>query len=168
MVAKCGPRIIHHWAHEGRRNCDLWWENETEWHRDWKNLFPLDCREVSHTAEDGEVHRADIRTHTGIYIEVQHSSMTDAERISREQFYKNLVWVIDGRGFRNNFDVYHMLPDPKSELARDIVWMKATRPMQGTHHGMLFRVSANQQYYPGITKTTLRGGLIESFIRSKM
>ena len=64
MVAKCGPRIIHHWAHEGRRNCDLWWENETEWHRDWKNLFPLDCREVSHTAEDGEVDRADIRTYT--------------------------------------------------------------------------------------------------------
>lgn len=40
MIAKCGPRILHHWAHAGRRNCDPWWENETEWHREWKNLFP--------------------------------------------------------------------------------------------------------------------------------
>jgi len=28
MVAKCGPRVIHHWAHAGRRNCDPWWEND--------------------------------------------------------------------------------------------------------------------------------------------
>ena len=91
MIANCGPRILHHWAHAGRRNCDPWWENETEWHREWKNLFPETCREISHNAADGEIHRADIMTATGIYIEVQHSAMTDAERISREAFYKNLI-----------------------------------------------------------------------------
>ena len=90
MLAKCGPRIVHHWAHQGQRDCDPWWENETEWHREWKNRFPASCREVSHTAPDGEIHRADIKTPTGIYIEVQHSSMTDVERISRETFYRNL------------------------------------------------------------------------------
>jgi competence protein CoiA len=46
MVAKCGPRIIHYWAHRGRRSCDPWWEKETEWHREWKNRFPEDCREI--------------------------------------------------------------------------------------------------------------------------
>lgn len=107
MVAKCGPRVMHHWAHATRRDCDPWWENETQWHRDWKNLFPEDCREIHHVAPDGEVHQADIRTRTGIYIEVQHSSMTDAERASREAFYKNLVWIVDGRGFRNQFDLHH-------------------------------------------------------------
>ncbi len=162
MVAKCGPRIIHHWAHRGRRNCDPWWENETEWHRKWKNRFPEDCREISHTAPDGEIHRADIKTPTGIYIEVQHSSMTDAERESREAFYQNLVWVIDGTPFRKNFDIYHMLPDPASELAQDLVWAKAVRHMAGANCGILFRVSANQEHYPGVTKATLRGGLIES------
>jgi competence protein CoiA len=89
------------------RNCDPWWENETEWHRTWKNLFPESCREISHIASDCEVHRADIKTPTGIVIEVQHSAMTDAERQSREAYYGNLVWVIDGRGFRDNFDIYH-------------------------------------------------------------
>lgn len=80
MVAKCGPRIMHHWAHAVQRDCDPWWENETRWHRDWKNLFPQECREQTRTAADGEIHRADIITPTGIVIEVQHSAITDAER----------------------------------------------------------------------------------------
>lgn len=163
MVAKCGPRIIHHWAHASRRDCDLWWENETVWHREWKALFPAECREIHHVAADGEIHRADIKTVSGIYVEVQHSSMTDAERQSREAFYKNLVWVIDGRGFRQNFDIYHMLPDPKSELARDLVWAKATRPMRGAANGMFFRLSKNRDHYPDATKATLKGGWIESY-----
>lgn len=162
MIAKCGPRILHHWAHASRRNCDPWWENETEWHRAWKNLFPEACQEISHTAPDGEIHRADIKTPTGIVIEVQHSAMTDAERQSREAFYGNLVWVIDGRGFRDNFDIYHLLPAPESEIARDIAWAKATRPMQGAAAGLFFRLSETQRDYPDrtITKATLTYGRI--------
>lgn len=167
MVAKCGPRIIHHWAHRGRRNCDPWWENETEWHREWKNRFPEECREVSHTAPDGEIHRADIKTLTGIYIEIQHSSMTDAERESREAFYQNLVWVIDGKPFRKNFDIYHMLPDPTSELAQDLVWEKAQRHMDGANSGIFFSVSENRKHDSGMTKATLRGGFIEGMHRIK-
>jgi hypothetical protein len=159
-IAKCGPRILHHWAHGGRRDCDPWWENETEWHRAWKSLFPSECREISHVAPDGEVHRADIKTSTGIVIEVQHSAMTDTERQSREAFYGNLVWVIDGRGFRDNFDIYHLLPDPDSEIARDLVWAKACRPMQGAARGLFFRLSEGQAEFPDetITKATMRGG----------
>ncbi len=123
MIAKCGSRIMHHWAHTADRNCDPWWENETPWHRWWKNLFPENCREIVHLAADGEIHRADIKTPTGIVIEVQHSHMSDSERISRESFYGNLVWIVDGSTFRQNFNVCHMLPDPTSELARDLVWL---------------------------------------------
>ena len=151
MIAKCGPRIVHHWAHHRPRDCDPWWENETQWHRDWKNLFPIECREVSHTAADGEIHRADIKTPTGIIIEIQHSSMTDAERQSRENFYGNLVWVVDGSVFRKNFDIYHGLPDPKSELARDLVWFKAKRHMLGGTAGMFYRLSENPGTKKGVT-----------------
>lgn len=156
MLAKCGARIIHHWAHAGRKNCDPWWENETDWHRQWKGLFPEDCRELSHTAPDGEIHRADIKTPTGIVIEVQHSSITDTERLSRESFYRNLVWVVDGSGFRGNFDIYHSLPDPTSELAKDLVWIKATRPMRGAAAGIFLRLSENPQE----TRATLRFGRV--------
>lgn len=149
MVAKCGSRIMHHWAHASRRDCDPWWENETQWHRDWKSQFPEDCREIHHVAPDGEIHRADIKTHTGIYIEVQHSSMTDAERISREAFYKNLVWIVDGRGFRNQFDLHHLLPDPDNEEAKDLVWYKAARGMDGANGGIFWRLSENPDHGSG-------------------
>lgn len=159
-IAKCGPRIMHHWAHSRIRNCDPWWENETQWHRDWKNKFPLECREVAHLAEDGEIHRADIKTPTGIVIEIQHSTISDSERISREQFYKNLVWILDGGVFRKNFDIYHILPDPKSELAQDLVWSKAQRHMHGSNAGIFFRLSEGLMEDPAVTKATLRSGWI--------
>lgn len=149
MVAKCGPRIMHHWAHATRRDCDPWWENETQWHRDWKNLFPKDCREQSFTAPDGEIHRADIITPTGIVIEVQHSAMTDAERHSREAFYKNLVWIVDGKGFREQFDLHHLLPDPDNEEAKDLMWCKAARGMDGANEGIFWRRSENPDHQPG-------------------
>ncbi|SFG25866.1 hypothetical protein SAMN05518801_11289 [Novosphingobium sp. CF614] len=149
MLAKCGPRVLHHWAHEGRRDCDPWWENETEWHREWKSHFPVSCREVSHTTPNGEIHRADIKTPSGIYIEVQHSDMTDAERISREKFYQNLIWIVDGRSFSGNFDLYHMLPDPNSKMAADLVWVPARRGMHGANEGLFWRRSENPDVAQG-------------------
>ena len=144
------------------KDCDPWWENETQWHRNWKNLFPIECREVSHIASDGEIHRADINTPTGIVIEVQHSSMSDAERISREQFYGNLVWLIDGLGFRNSFNIYHELPNPNSELARDLVWCKARRHMHGANQGLFFRLSEARHDHPSIEKAEVRSGLVHA------
>ena len=113
---------------------------------------------MSYTAPNGEIHRADIVTPTGIVIEVQHSHLTDAERLSREYFYKHLVWIVDGRGFRNNFDIFHLLPHPGSELAQDIVWLKATRPMKGAAHGLFMRLSEGVSENPSVSKATLKSG----------
>ncbi|MCQ8230571.1 competence protein CoiA [Pectobacterium carotovorum] len=159
-VAKCGPRVMHHWAHIGRKKCDPWWENETEWHREWKSLFPENCREVIHIAPDGEIHRADIKTSSGIVIEVQHSAMTDAERTSREVFYKNLIWVLDGKPFAQNFDIYHPLPDPNSELAKDLIWHKSVRHFTGTTDGMFYRISENIEKHPSLSKNSRVTGLL--------
>ncbi len=160
VIAKCGTRIIYHWAHQRPNDCDPWWENETPWHRNWKNLFPEGCREVSHTASDGEIHRSDIKTPTGIFIEIQHSAMTDAERESREEFYKNLVWIIDGAAFHRNFDIYHPLPDPHADFARDLVWAKAKRGMEGANRGIFFRWSEACEEYPRIAKKDVTFGCI--------
>lgn len=96
MVAKCGEVKIWHWAHKGRRDCDPWWEPETEWHRNWKNQFPIGCQEVVHRAPDGELHRADVKTENGCVIEFQHSYIKPQERRARETFYSPLVWVVNG------------------------------------------------------------------------
>lgn len=143
MIAKCGNRIIHHWAHAHKQNCDPWWENETQWHRNWKNFFPEEWREVTHLAPSGEIHRADVKTSNGIIIEFQHSAISNSERIAREEFYGNLIWVIDGKPFKGNFDIFHLLPNPDSELAQDLVWKKASRQAKGAANGIFWRLSEN-------------------------
>jgi competence protein CoiA len=97
LIAKCGDHRIWHWAHKGTRTCDAWWEPETEWHRGWKDHFPRDRQEVIHHSENGEKHIADVKTERGVVIEFQHSFLRREERESRETFYQNMVWVVDGQ-----------------------------------------------------------------------
>ncbi len=96
VIARCGDVKINHWAHKGIRNCDTWWENETEWHRKWKNNFPIEWQEIVHFDEKGEKHIADVKTKNGWVLEFQHSYISLDERKSRTAFYSKLVWVIDG------------------------------------------------------------------------
>jgi len=103
MVAKCGRIKIWHWSHKGRPPCDPWWEPETEWHRAWKNHFPVEWQEVIQIdLATGEKHIADVRNPYGLVIEFQHSAIKFEERNSREKFYGEMIWVVDGK--RNEFD----------------------------------------------------------------
>jgi competence protein CoiA len=96
MLARCGSKKVWHWAHKGRRHCDHWWENETEWHRNWKNLFPTDWQEVPARDGTGELHIADIKTPDGLVVEFQHSAIKLDEVKKRTIFYDKIIWIIDG------------------------------------------------------------------------
>lgn len=97
VIARTGEKNIWHWAHKGRRDCDPWWENETEWHRAWKGKFPADWQEFRQEDENGEWHIADVKTHEGWVIEFQHSNLNPDERRARDTFYQpKLIWVVDG------------------------------------------------------------------------
>lgn len=97
MLAKCGKVKVWHWAHKSKVSCDPWWENETEWHRAWKNHFPAEWQEIVHTdSTTREKHIADIKTDKEFVIEFQHSAITSEEASSREAFYENIVWVVNG------------------------------------------------------------------------
>jgi len=110
MIAKCGEIKIHHWAH--KTECtDHWWESETEWHRNWKNEFPIEWQEVTQEDERGEKHRADVKTTTGWTIEFQHSAISREERDSREHFYSKLIWVVDGTKRKTDFKQFQQLLD---------------------------------------------------------
>lgn len=103
-VAKCGRVKIWHWAHKSKLTCDAWWENETEWHRKWKNHFPTDWQEKVHVdSVSGEKHIADIKTDKELVIEFQHSAIKPDEIKSREAFYKNMVWVVDGMRLKRDY-----------------------------------------------------------------
>jgi len=95
-VAKCGQTKIHHWAHKSKLECDRWWENENEWHREWKNRFPVGWQEVVQRSDSGEFHRADVKTENGWVLEFQYSAIASEERLARIGFYEKLVWVVHG------------------------------------------------------------------------
>lgn len=106
LVARCGDVKIHHWAHKGNRNCDPWWENETDWHRSWKNNFPIKWQEVVHFANNGEKHIADVKTPNGWIIEFQHSYLNPDERRARNNFYGKLIWVVDGTRLKRDSEKF--------------------------------------------------------------
>jgi competence protein CoiA len=135
VLAKCGKRVIWHWAHVSLRHCDSWWENETQWHREWKSLYPSDWREIVHFNDiSGEKHIADVKTGNGVVLEFQNSPMTVDEMFSREDFYKNMIWIINGASFRKNFHILYRLPRPNADFVRDIVFL----PQKHNHRGQLF------------------------------
>jgi competence protein CoiA len=97
VLARCGPVRIWHWAHRPGHVCsDPFKENETEWHRNWKNQFPRDRQEIVRHAKDGEKHIADVQTSEGWVIEFQYSYIRPEEVRSREGFYSKLIWVVHG------------------------------------------------------------------------
>lgn len=106
VLAKCGQQRIWHWSHVGKLECDHWWEPETEWHRSWKSLFPAEWQEVSHIADNGERHIADVKTAAGLVIELQHSPITQEERQSREIFYQSMAWVVDGMRYKRDLEAF--------------------------------------------------------------
>lgn len=104
VIAKCGKKKIWHWAHKSKISCDPWWENQTEWHRVWKNHFPEAWQEISNIdSATGEKHIADVKTPYGLVIEFQHSAISATEVQSRETFHKQIVWVVDGTRLKNDY-----------------------------------------------------------------
>lgn len=120
----CGKQIKWHWRHRNQKDCDPWWESETEWHREWKSNFPETWREViQHDSQTGEKHIADVKTHKGVTLEFQNSPMNIGELKSRESFYKKMIWIINGAGFKNNVEFGYKLPDPTSNFPKNIKFL---------------------------------------------
>jgi len=87
VIAKCGEIVMWHWSHL-TKDCDPWYEPESVWHRQWKEHFPENWREVV----IGK-HRADIKTPHGV-VEFQASSIGSTEVKERENFYGKMIWVV--------------------------------------------------------------------------
>lgn len=128
LVAKCGEVRIHHWAHKGNRNCDPWWENETEWHRLWKSCFPQTWQEVVHCSETGERHIADVKTEDGWALEFQHSFLKPEERRSRNEFYPKLIWVVDGTRRKTDKKQFQKILNESSRLPTSVPIFNAHFP----------------------------------------
>jgi len=101
LSAVLPAKNIYHWRHKAG-DCDTWSEPEGPWHLGWKEYFSEECREV--TLRDvltNELHRADILhgqgTEVETVLELQHSPISEGERISREKFYRTrrrMFWLV--------------------------------------------------------------------------
>jgi len=103
LIPKCGLINIWHWSHKNNTDCDTWYNGETEWHINWKLLVNQKYCEVS-IKKDNKIHRADI-LHPNWVIELQNSSISSYEIIQRELFYNNMIWIINGKEFKKNFNL---------------------------------------------------------------
>jgi len=97
VIAKCGSIKVWHWSHKSNTDCDKWGEGETQWHLDWKNEFPKEQQEVVIEEHWNNKHRADIFTKQNIIIELQNSPISKEEISERETFYKNMIWLLNGK-----------------------------------------------------------------------
>ena len=104
VIAACGDINVHHWRHDRTAECDPWKEHETEWHRNWKKIFPKEWQEVIIQNND-EKHIADIKTNNGLVLELQNSSISNQTIEIREHFYKEMVWLINADKFKDNFEI---------------------------------------------------------------
>lgn len=143
LIAKCGPIKINHWSHKGKLHCDPWWENETEWHREWKDHFSSERQEIClKDNATGEKHIADVRTESGIVVEFQHSFIKQEEMASREQFYKNMVWVVDGTRLKTDLKRFHKNKNNLRNIFKGVIfqnlfpeetlnknWVERTKPV---------------------------------------
>ena len=125
LTAKCGAYKIHHWSHKKSRNCDPWWEPETEWHRTWKNNYPSEWQEFSFEDQrTSEKHIADVHTVHNLVIEFQHSHIDPKERINRELFYKNIIWVVDGTRLKRDYSRFIKASDDfKKTEKKGLFWV---------------------------------------------
>ena len=84
-------------------------ENETQWHFNWKSLVNDDNCEIFY-GENNE-HRADIVGNNGVIIEVQLSPIDIRVVRERIEFYKQfscdrIIWVVDAtKYFKKTFDI---------------------------------------------------------------
>ncbi|MBS1629384.1 MAG: hypothetical protein JST27_04935 [Bacteroidetes bacterium] len=103
MIAACGEVYIDHWRHDGfNPHCDTWYESETWWHRQWKEHFPKEWREVV-IEKWGQKHRADVQVPSGLVIEFQNSAISQSIIRTREHFYGEMIWVINAKDIDSHF-----------------------------------------------------------------
>lgn len=103
VIAKCGEKRAWHWAHKNNEECNYSKKDaKTPWHENWQKQFPPDWCEVR-CPEDKPIHIADIKTPDELVVEFQHSHISAEDRLAREKFHKNMIWVVDGCRNKNDY-----------------------------------------------------------------
>lgn len=115
----CGRNVIAfdgvfenlHWQHVGK-DCRKWLEDDTLWHRSWKDSFPEDWQEpIIHRFHRFQT--VDILTQNGVAIGLVSHQLERNEIRLRENFYKDCAWILDVSMCQENF--FRLIDDQKMQ-----------------------------------------------------
>ncbi len=109
VTAQCGQIYRPHWQHVSCKDCDTWYEPESEWHLGFKDRFLDPFQEVTIGP-----HRADVHLPGGLTIELQNSPLGVVEIFEREKFYGNMIWIVNANLFFDNLE-YFPTREPSQE-----------------------------------------------------
>jgi competence CoiA-like predicted nuclease len=109
VIAKCGKIKIWHFAHKQDWACDDWKGKESDWHLEWKSNFDGPFQEVI-VKKENKRHTADIKT-SNMVVEFQNSSISSEDISKREEFYGEMIWVMNGDTLCKNMEL-----TPKGEI----------------------------------------------------
>ena len=122
ICPECLGKVVAHmgdteyFSHLPRFPWDKWWEPETHLHIAWKEHFLLGQRENT-VWKSSKKHIADVKTSQPIVIEFQHCRISAENIKERENFYGDMVWVVDA-SVRKNIEMFeHHLVRCPSHLA---------------------------------------------------
>ena len=114
----------------------------------WKDCFPKDWQEIVHVDQlTGGKHVADVKMPTGLVVEIQHSPISQQELQSRENFYGDMIWIVDARDLSGYFTLgtsrdlatcdpmtYHFQWISKSTLLKRWSWARKPVYFDGDSH----------------------------------
>lgn len=138
LIPKCGKIRLHHWAHKSITKCDPWWESETEWHRKWKDQFPISWQEnIKQDPSTKEKHIADVyNPKLDLVIEFQNSRISSDELQSRELFYKRMIWVLNGNKLKIDISIECESYDFEDKIKRNL--KKELRQILSKHYDIVY------------------------------
>lgn len=109
-VKACVGEILQYWAYiGGAPKLPAGYEDESEWHGQWKATIDDTCCEV--VMGPNNEHRADILGSNNTVIEIQHSRIDIRHSKDRVDFYRahtgrRVIWVVDIQDiWRNTFNI---------------------------------------------------------------
>lgn len=101
VITKCGMIVAHHFAHypgSVGSDCDSkYHDGMSAWHMNWQKTLknPIAGKNIEVVVVIGEQYkRADLIAPSGLIIEFQKSPISLAERLCREEHYKDMIWVV--------------------------------------------------------------------------
>lgn len=122
----------YHFAHLSGVCEDNWNYDMSEWHMEWQERFPKECREVV-VINNGLKHRADVLAGNTV-IEFQHSTMSCGEFQERNSFYNKagykVVWIFDMQDLYDNENIFN---NPRKDDDHSWIWNWAHSTFSGFH-----------------------------------